>query len=250
MLAAHGDVPAALEWVRERGLSPDDDLSYLREYEHVTLARVLLARHARHASEDSEQVLADAIELLQRLLAAAEDGDRAGTVIEILALLALARRRAGENAEALDALTRALLLAQPEGYVRVFAAEGQPMAALLGALDRRRPGWSFLRRVLDAAAQPTRTRDTVGKAEAVRSGQPGQQSPGGLVDPLTERERDVLRLLASELDGPAIARELVVSLNTVRTHTKNIYAKLGVTNRRAAVARAHQLNLLSPTGAR
>jgi LuxR family maltose regulon positive regulatory protein len=247
MLAAHGDVPAALEWVRERGLSPDDDLSYLREYEHVTLARVLLARHA---SEDSEQVLADAIELLQRLLATAEDGDRAGTVIEILALLALARRRAGENAEALDALTRALLLAQPESYVRVFAAEGQPMAALLGALDRRRPGWSFLRRVLDAAAQPTRTRDTVGKAEAVRSGQPGQQSPGGLVDPLTERERDVLRLLASELDGPAIARELVVSLNTVRTHTKNIYAKLGVTNRRAAVARARQLNLLSPTGAR
>src|SRR4051794_21244803 len=247
MLTTHGDVPAALEWIRERGLSTDDDLSYLREYEHVTLARVLLARHA---SEGGEQVLADALGLLQRLLASAEDGDRAGTVIEILALLALARHRAGEDAEALDALERALVLAQPEGYVRVFAAEGQPMAALLRALDRRRPGWSYLRRVLDAAAQPTRARDMVGKAEAVRSGQPGQQSPGGLVAPLTGRERDVLWLLASELDGPAIARELVVSLNTVRTHTKNIYAKLGVTNRRAAVARAHQLKLLSRADAR
>ena len=121
------------------------------------------------------------------------------------------------------------------------------MAALLGALDRQRPGWSYLRRVLDAAAPPTRSGDTVGAAEDVRSGQPGQQSPGGLVDALTGRERDVLRLLASELDGPAIARELVLSLNTVRTHTKNIYAKLGVTNRRAAVGRAHQLNLLSRT---
>ncbi|MGW1342726.1 LuxR C-terminal-related transcriptional regulator [Kribbella sp. NPDC002412] len=207
MQAAHGDVGSALEWARQYGVSAQDELSYLREYEHVTLARILIADGSR-----------DATGLLERLLSAADAGGRQGTVIEVLVLLALATGQA-------TTLERALTLAEPEGYVRVFSREVQP---LLKSLDRQRPGWRYLRELLATPQAP--------------AGKPAQDD---LIEPLTERELDVLRLLASELDGPAIARRLVVSLNTVRTHTKNIYAKLGVNNRRAAVRRAHQLNLLS-----
>ena len=90
-----------------------------------------------------------------------------------------------------------------------------------------------------------------GLLAAVTSAQGGRGAtatrarPTTLVDPLSDRELDVLRLLGSDLDGPAIARQLVVSLNTVRTHTKHIYTKLGVNSRRAAISRAHQLGLLS-----
>src|SRR3954468_15536336 len=237
VLAARGDVPAALDWARQHGVSVDDDLSYLREYEHVTLARILLAQHA---SDGSPQALDGAAGLLQRLLAAAEPAGRTGTVIEVLAMVALTRQAAGDDAGALDVMGRALALAEPEGFVRVFAGHGRPMAALLAALARGRPGWGFPRRVLNATA------NTVAAGTPVAD----RPVPELLIDPLTDREREVMRLLGSELDGPSIARELVLSLNTVRTHTKSIYAKLGVTSRRAAVTRALQLNLLSRTDPR
>ena len=210
LLIARGELSAAQDWAE--GLSVDDELSYLREYEHVTLARILLARHG------------DAVPLLERLRAATEAGGRIGTLIEVLVLQALATRDPAT-------LERALTLAEPEGYVRVFIAEGQPVVALLATLHRRRPDWGYLRKVLEAARRPAR----VSKPAVEQD----------LVDPLSDREIDVLRLLASELDGPSIARELVVSLNTVRTHTKHIYTKLDVNNRRAAVRRAHQLGLLT-----
>jgi LuxR family maltose regulon positive regulatory protein len=230
MLAAHGGLGEALGWARERGLSADDDLSYLREFEHVTLARVLLAQHA---AERAERPLRDAARLLARLLAAAEAGDRTGTVIEILVLRALAHQALGDSPAGLASLKRAVALAEPEGYVRVFVDEGPPIAPLLQAAAR--PGArNYVRRLLAAV---TGTEHSI----------PARQA---LVDPLSERELDVLRLLESELDGPAIARELTVSLNTMRTHTKSIYAKLGVTSRRAAVRRAEELGLLSRTRTR
>jgi LuxR family transcriptional regulator, maltose regulon positive regulatory protein len=113
----------------------------------------------------------------------------------------------------------------------VFVGEGPPMASLLRRVAKQRPAWDYVRRLLDAGSHA------------------GGTTPVGqrLVEPLSERELDVLRLLGSDLDGPDIARELTVSLNTMRTHTKNIYAKLGVNNRRAAVRRAAELNLLSRT---
>jgi LuxR family maltose regulon positive regulatory protein len=244
MLAAHGHLAPAVDWAHQHAVTVGDDLSYLREYEHVTLARILLAQHA---VEGSQCPLHDAVALLERLLAAAQDGDRDGTVIEVLALLSLAYQRVGKDAQALTVLERALALAEPEGYVRVFAAEGQPMTALLKAMRRHEPGSAYLRRLLDAASglqgQP-------GDAVVPARSAPSRAARDGLVDPLSERELDVMRLLAGDLDGPSIARELVVSLNTVRTHTKNIYAKLGVNNRRAAVRRAHQLRLLSHTETR
>jgi LuxR family transcriptional regulator, maltose regulon positive regulatory protein len=230
MLAAQGRVDEAFEWARGRGLSADDDLSYLREFEHITLARILLARHG---VQGSEPALRDADRLLQRLLPAAEAGGRIGSVIEILALQALTRHARGDGPGGSAAVERALTLAEPEAYVRTFAGAGPAMATLLRRVAKQRTAGAYLRRLLDAC-------DRTGAQ---------RPAPAGprLVDPLSERELDVLRLLASDLDGPDIARELTVSLNTLRTHTRNIYAKLGVNSRRAAVRHAAELGLLSRT---
>jgi len=211
-------------WARERGLSAEDDLSYVREFEHITLARVLLAR--RNEAGRSRQ---HALDLLVRLQQAAEDGGRAGSLIEILILRALGNQARGDVRAALVPLERALALAEPEGYVRIFVDEGAPMAELLASAARQAIAPAYVRRLLAA----------FGSSEA----RPAAKQQ--LVEPLSERELDVLRLLAGDLDGPDIARELVVSLNTVRSHTKSIYAKLGVNSRREAVRRAAELDLLS-----
>jgi LuxR family maltose regulon positive regulatory protein len=228
---AQGRLGEALGWARDQGLSVDDNLSYLREFEHITLARLLLARYQ---GERAERSLHEAAQLLERLLPAAEAGGRTGRVIEILVLRGLAHQALGDLPAALGSVDRAVTLAEPEGYVRVFAAEGPPMGALLRAAAKHGTAPDYIRRLLAAASG------------AEHNG-PIKQD---LIEPLSERELDVLRLLGSELDGPAIARELMVSLNTMRTHTKNIYAKLAVTNRRAAVRRAAELNLLPRTHSR
>ena len=227
---AQGELGEALGWARERDLSVEDDLSYLREFEHITLARVLLAGYA---DERTERSIQEATRLLDRLLRAAEEGQRTGSVIEILALQALAHQARDDIPAALASLRRALMLAEPEGYVRIFADEGPAMASLLRAAAKEGIAPGYVRRLLAAV---NKTEDSM----------PASQ---GLIEPLSERELDVLRLLGTDLGGPDIARELVVSLNTVRTHTKNIYAKLGVNNRRAAVRRARELDL-SRTGDR
>jgi len=125
-------------------------------------------------------------------------------------------------------LERALTLAEPEGYIRMFADEGPPMAALLEAAAKRTIVPAYVRQL----------RAAFGAAE---DSSPIKQD---LIEPLSARERDVLRLLATDLSGPELARELIVSLNTVRTHTKNIYTKLGVNSRQAAVRRARELELV------
>ena len=125
---AQGRLTEALGWTRERGLSAHDDLSYLREFEHITLARVLLARYQ---SDREERYIHEAMGLLERLLKAAEEGGRMGSVIEILVLQALAHEAQGDSPGALVPLERALPLAEPEGYVRIFVDEGRPMARLL-----------------------------------------------------------------------------------------------------------------------
>ena len=150
-----GDLDDARRWVRGRGLSPDDDLSYLREYEHVTLARVLLAQHA---ADRDVRSLGQATALLERLLHAAREGGRQGTALEVLILVVLARRAAGDQAGSRAALHEAVDLAEPEGYVRLFADEGPALAALLRSLeasgaDRRR---RYVRRLTSATTATVR----------------------------------------------------------------------------------------------
>jgi LuxR family maltose regulon positive regulatory protein len=239
VLVAQGDLVGARSWARRHRVAADDDLTYLREYEHVTLARLLLAEHAATGATES---LREALALLDRLLEAATAGGRNGTVIELEVLRATARVAAGEPDRAREALAHAVDLAEPDGWVRIFVDTGSTLTGLVRELAQRRPGSGFASELVAAMT-------------AASGAPPGDAGPAhpprvGLVDPLSDRELDVLRLLRSDLDGPAIARELVVSLNTVRTHTKHIYAKLGVNNRRAAISKAHQLGLLSAGGGR
>ena len=235
---AHGQLDAALRWVSERGLTADDELSYIHEYEHITLARVLIARHA--AAPDSHAV-DDAVRLLQRLLVAAEHGGRTGTVIEVQILLASAHDARHDTAAATTALQDALRRAEPDGHIRLFLHAGPSVTSLLRSLASRDHATAHARRVLAAidtiAATTTPDRSGVARpAVAVAARR-------GLVDELSSRELDVLRLLRSDLSGPEIARELHVSMNTLRTHTKNIYTKLGATSRREATRRATEHGL-------
>jgi LuxR family maltose regulon positive regulatory protein len=224
---AQGKLSEARGWAREHGLSAADDLTYVREFEHTSLAAVLLAQGVH---DGADHTIADAADLTDRLLAAAEDGGRHGAAIEILVVQALARHARGDLAGAMASLNRAVVLAEAGGYVRVFIDAGPRMAMLLKLAAKRRNPPGYVRRLLAAVVT----------AE-------GQQPTGGqpLIEPLSERELEVLRLLHSDLDGPDIARELLVSLSTLRTHTQNIYTKLGVNNRRAAVRRAAELDMLS-----
>jgi LuxR family maltose regulon positive regulatory protein len=231
---AQGRLGAALDWAREQGLSAQDELSYLREFEHITLARLLLARAQ---GDHPDQSMPEASGLLERLLHAAEAGERAGSVIEILLLQALAYQTHDDIAAALAPLSRALVLAEPEGYVRVFVDEGPPMAALLREAATRGIRTDYTDTLL--AAFPESNNQI-----SVQDPQPSALSPQRLEEPLSQRELAVLRLLKTELSGPEIARELVIALSTVRTYTKSIYGKLNVTSRRAAVKRAAELGLI------
>ena len=228
---SQGRLADASAWLRDRALSVEDDLSYLREFEHVTLARLLMARFRVDAKESW---IRDALTLLGRLLTAAEEGGRAHSVIEILVLQAVAHNMSGDVTGALPLLERALTVAEPEGYVRIITGEGDTIVPLLSVAARGGIAPGYVNQLLakvDGAA-------------------PRRSTTQALVEPLSERELDVLRLLATDLDGPSIAGELVVALSTVRSHTKSIYAKLGVNNRRGAVRRGDELGLLSRTATR
>ncbi len=250
LLAAAGRIQEALAWVTGTGITAADPLSYLHEYEHISLARILLAAH----THVGDPFLTDAVDLLERLTRAAEAGGRSGSLIEVLILHSLACRAAGKLEAALASLERAARLAEPEGYFRLFTSEGPAIAELLTALSRRNPDWSYLSRLGEAMPHPGRppekaTLPTRRSGNDVPPGRAGEEpaTQRSLIDPMSGRELDVLRYLGTELDGPDIARELSVSLSTVRTHTQHIYTKLGVNNRRAAIRRAHQLGLFSRT---
>ncbi len=225
---ALGDLAPVWTWARTRALAAGDPLSYGREYEHATLARLLVAQGRQDASRER---IRQAIGLAERLFELAEDAERNGSLLDALIVLALAQHAGRDARGASASVGRAVALAEREGYVRTFLDEGPPMAALLRAAAKEPAAPAYLRRLA---------------AGAVEGGEPvtGTQR---LIEPLSERELEVLRLLGTELGGPAIARELVVSLSTVRTHTQNIYAKLGVNSRRAAVRRAQDLDLLHGT---
>ncbi|MEC5199862.1 LuxR family maltose regulon positive regulatory protein [Arthrobacter sp. PL16] len=225
VLIRQGRLAEARAWVEEQKLSCTDAPDYLREYGHLTLARLLIAEHSAKRLPGSS--LDGARELLDRLLVAAEAGGRTGSVNEVLMLQTIALHTQGETALALVPLERAIAQAEPEGYVRLFVDEGAPMLAVL----RNAAGAGIQQDSVRRISQAFRNTDA-----ALHPDQPDES--------LSERELHVLRLLATELSGPQIARELFVSLNTMRTHTKHIFLKLDVSSRAAAVRRAEALGLI------
>ena len=197
---------------------------------------------AQYKRDRVDRAILEAIGLLERLLNAAEAGARTGSMIEILMLHALAHHAQGDIPAALAPLERALTLAEPEGYIRMFVDEGPPMAHLLSAAAAQGIMLGYIEMLL--AAFP-RTEGRGLRAESLEpAGSVLSPQSSALVEPLSQRELAVLRLLRTELSGPEIAQELGVALSTVRTHTKSIYSKLNVTNRRAAIKRAAELDLL------
>jgi ATP/maltotriose-dependent transcriptional regulator MalT len=232
---AAGDLSSAGAWAEDRGISVDEKPDYLREYEHLTLARLLLAQHRADQPVDGAagaSPAAEVLDLLDRLHAAAVEARRDGSILEVRVLQALAQHARGDLPEALAALSRSFDTPEPDSHVRLYLDEGAPMLALLqhaaGSPDPAVQAQS--RRLLEHAT-----------ASVEATAQLHQTLGGGS---LSHRELQVLRLLDSELTGPEIARELYVTLNTLRTHTKRIFTKLDVTTRAAAVRRAHERGLL------
>lgn len=218
-----GDVTAAARWAQEQNLSPADEPNYRVEVEHLILARVLLA----------EDRAPEAIGLLERVRQAAEAAGRLGRVIEALMLQALAYQAQNDLPTALTTLNQALILAEPEGYVRLFVDEGAPMAKLLGRMK----------------AESGRMKEYIKELLTIltyEGSQPAKEEKilQPLIEPLTERELEILQLIAGGLSNAEIAEKLFLTLGTVKVHTRNIYGKMGVGSRTQAIVQARNLGLL------
>jgi len=225
-----GNLAAAIHWAEESNLQVDGPLDYQRDLHHTNLARVLLARGVAQARETD---LAAALELLERLSAAAKRAGWVSTQIEVLILQALGLEARGAGAEGLAALERALVLAQPGGWVRTFLDEGQRLIPLLRQAAARDEAPSYAALLLAAAEG----RSTPGE-------QPAPPEPVALVEPLSDRELEVLQLIAQGLTNRQVAQRLFIAQGTVKAHASSIYGKLGVNNRTQAVAQATALGLL------
>ncbi|MCA9955672.1 MAG: tetratricopeptide repeat protein, partial [Anaerolineales bacterium] len=230
-----GRLDEAEAWAQEHDISAKNDLSYLREFEHLIFARLLMARYQRDQSDDDLQ---QAVDLLARLLQAAEAHQRMGSAIEILIVQALALVAQNKLPRALESLQRALALAEPEGYFQCFVDEGPSLARLLYAALAQDIVPDYVRRLL--AAFPS--------SEPEQTVQPQSENPElDWIEPLSERELEVLQLVADGLTNQQIAAQLFLALNTIKAHTRNIYSKLGVNSRIRAVARARDLGVLTST---
>jgi len=217
---AQGNLTAVTGWLRTRGLSADDKPGFSREFEHLILVRVLISQ----GKPD------EALQLLRRLQQAAEAAGRVHSLVEILALQALAFYVQGKSTRAMIVLERVAALAEPGGYTRVFVDEGPRMAGLLAHAAACGVAAETVHRLLVAFPE--------GPFPSPPAVQP-------LAEPLSARELDVLQLLATHLSGREIAQELGISPNTARTHIKNIYGKLNAHDRGEAVERARALELLA-----
>ena len=230
---AQGRLGEALGWAREQGLSIENELSYLREFDHITLARVLLARYQSDRADGS---ISGVVGLLERLLKAAEEGGRKGSAIEILILQALAHQAQGDLPAALLPFQHALALAEPEGYVRLFLDEGSSMMQLLHEASAREIMPDYADKLLEAfefEAEKQKSED-----------KPDLPSANPLIDPLSQRELKILQLIAQGLSNREIGERLFLALDTIKGHNRKIFDKLQVQSRTEAIARARELGLL------
>ena len=223
---AQGRLADAWDWAREHHVTAADPPAFLAEFNQLTMARLLIGQYR---ADRQQSGIEQARALLDRVVDAAQAAGRGGSLVEARLVRALARHAAGDTDAAISDLTAALDDGVPAGYVRLFLDEGPPMDELLRAAGRRPESAGYVARLLRAAE-----RDEAAATVAAASGDEG----------LSDRELEVLRLLATELTGPEIARHLFVSVNTLRTHTKHIFTKLDVNTRQAAVRRGTELGLL------
>ena len=226
---AQNDLDTAFRWAHESNLSTEVEFNPQNEFEHISLARVLISQGR---AESDEKTLAKALELTKRLTLAAESAGRMGHLIDLLILQAMVLDAQGDLNQALSSLERALGLAAPQGFVRIFLDKGAPIIRLLKEAARRDIAADYVIKLLNRIDMDT------------RPDVPNLSPSTLLVDPLSDRELDVLHLMAQDLSYKEIADQIMVSLNTVRTHVKNIYSKLMVHKRSQAVAKAKEINLL------
>jgi LuxR family maltose regulon positive regulatory protein len=228
-----GRLDKAQGWVRERNISTEDEVRYLDEYEHLTLARVRLA----------ESSFTGVKHFLESLLALAETQKRTGSVIEILLTQALVHQAQGNQSKALAALERALTLAEPECYLRTFVDEGEAMQLLIS-------DFRHLHRAADAGQVlpiATRAHPLYGYVDRILGffPQPLESKPQSkTIESLTDRELEILRLIADGQSNAEISQRLYVALSTVKGHNLRIFNKLQSQNRTEAVARARELGLI------
>jgi LuxR family maltose regulon positive regulatory protein len=220
-----GDIDAAEHWAQANDLVTDGDFEFHREIEYLMLARVLVAQK-RYKKAHA---------LIERIYQIAQEIGKRQTELEALILLALVFSVQGETDQALAHLEKAFSIGEPEGYVRSFVDEGSPMASLLYKALSRGIAPDYVQRLL--AAFPIAVSE---QTDTLKSQVPDSE----LIEPLSEREIEVLQLIAEGLTNPEIAARLYLSLNTVKVHTRNIYGKLGVNNRTQAAARARALGIL------
>jgi LuxR family maltose regulon positive regulatory protein len=225
-----GRLDRAQIWAQERGISVEDEVRYLSEYEHLTLAGVRLAEGSFNGVND----------LLERLLALAEAQHRTGSVIEILLTQALVDQAQGDRLKAHAALERALRLAEPEGYLRTFVEKSEAMRQLLfdfSSANKKQPAHplhSYVDKILAAFSPPVKV-----ISKSALSNQPPE-----IIEPLTDRELEILHLIAQGLSNHEIGQRLFLALNTVKGHNRHIFGKLQVQRRTEAIARAREIGLL------
>jgi LuxR family maltose regulon positive regulatory protein len=227
---AQGKVAVAIQWADSSGLAPTDDVSYFDERQYLTLARVRVAQSREHPTAS---VLSEILILLNRLLLDAEEKARIDSVLEILIVSALALEAQQATSEALITVERALTLAEPEGYIRIFLDEGPPMLYLLRLAHSRGLAPDHISTLLDISGEQTTSHVPVSLSRAA-----------GLIDPLSQRELEVLKLMATGASNDEIAEQLVIAVSTVKRHVSNILGKLTVSNRTQAVSRAREIGLL------
>jgi LuxR family maltose regulon positive regulatory protein len=225
-----GELKAAREWVERNGPSVTDVPNYLHEQEYLTMARIRIAEERINPTKSG---LAEVLAMLELLRVQAEMSMRVRSKLEVLLLLALVREKQGNYTGALTTLSEVLTLAEPEGYIRLFLDEGLPMLSLLRVAQRYGLAPEYIERLLKAAD---------GRRVAYAS----EQSPrsDSLKEPLTAREYDVLRLLCEGMSNQEIADQLIVSVNTVKKHVRNICGKLNVQGRMQAIAKVQKLHLM------
>jgi LuxR family maltose regulon positive regulatory protein len=233
-----GRLDKAQTWVRERSLSVTDKANYLGEYEYLTLARVRMGEGSFNGVN----------EMLERLLALAESQKRIGSMIEIMLTQALVHQAQGNHPQALAALERALALAEPEGYLRTFVDEGEAMQLLISDFrltiaTRAHPLLEYVDRILDFFQQPVED-GLQSKIANPKHLHLAQVQVSKIVEPLTARELEILRLIAEGHSNTEISQRLFLALSTVKGHNLRIFNKLQVQNRTEAVARARELGLL------